>query len=297
MSNDQLGWRWTEWVTLMISSGSFFIALLFLPETYLPVLLDWKAKQLRCVTRNSRYVSEHQVSASYLKRLKRSVVLPATFLGTELVVAVLGGYLTLLYILLFSSLSGFDYIFKHTYHLSTGMTGLCFAAIAAGATTFTLCAPALYLWARISTDYVRRSSVKPEFRLWPAILTAPLLPVSLFWLGWANYPSISIWCGLGACFLLGMVLIAIYVSTYEYIIDSYGDHSAIALASITMVRYMIAGGMVIAARPMYEGIGVHWTLTLLGCIAVILTPAPLLFWHYGGSLRKKSPYAKGDDEI
>jgi len=270
---------------------------LFLPETYLPVLLDWKAKQLRCVTRNSRYVSEHQVSASYLKRLKRSVVLPATFLGTELVVAVLGGYLTLLYILLFSSLSGFDYIFKHTYHLSTGMTGLCFAAIAAGATTFTLCAPALYLWARISTDYVRRSSVKPEFRLWPAILTAPLLPVSLFWLGWANYPSISIWCGLGACFLLGMVLIAIYVSTYEYIIDSYGDHSAIALASITMVRYMIAGGMVIAARPMYEGIGVHWTLTLLGCIAVILTPAPLLFWHYGGSLRKKSPYAKGDDEI
>ncbi|PVH69741.1 MFS general substrate transporter [Cadophora sp. DSE1049] len=70
VSNNQLGWRWTEWVTLIISGGAFLIALLFLPETYLPVLLDWKAKHLRCVTGDSRYISEHQVSASYTKRMK-----------------------------------------------------------------------------------------------------------------------------------------------------------------------------------------------------------------------------------
>ena len=84
---------------------------------------------------------------------------------------------------------------------------------------------------------------------------------------------------------------SIYVSTYEYIIDSYREHSAIALASITMVRYLISGTMVVAARPMYQGIGVHWTLTLLGCIAVGLTPAPLMFWKYGPKLRAKSPYS------
>jgi DHA1 family multidrug resistance protein-like MFS transporter len=63
-----------------------------------------------------------------------------------------------------------------------------------------------------------------------------------------------------------------------------------------MVRYAIAGGMVMAARPMYEGIGVHWTMTLLACIATILAPAPLLFWKFGSRLRKKSKYAKGDEE-
>ncbi|KFY04313.1 hypothetical protein V491_09390 [Pseudogymnoascus sp. VKM F-3775] len=277
LSNNQLGWRWTEWVTLIISSGAFLIALLLLPETYLPILLDWKAKHLRRVTGDSRYVSEHSESAS-----------------TEPVVAVFGGYLVLLYTLLFTFLSGFDYIFQQTYQLSTSLTGVCFAAIAAGSTAFTLCAPGLYSWARRKTEYVHGSAIKPEFRLWPAILTAPLLPISLFWLGWASNPSISIWYGLGACFVFGVVIIAIYVSTYEYIIDSYGDHSAIALASITMVRYLIAGGMVIAARPMYEGIGVHWTLTFLGCIAVILAPAPLIFWRYGAKLREKSSYAKVD---
>lgn len=200
----------------------------------------------------------------------------------------------LLYILMFSFLSGFDYIFKDTYGLSTSMTGACFGAIAAGCTTFTLTAPLLFSWARCKTHDVRGASPSPEWRLWPSIFAAPLLPVSLFWLGWTNYADISIWAGLGACFLFGVVLIAIYVSSYEYIIDSYGEHAAIALASITMVRYLIAGGMTVAARPMFSGIGVHWTLTFLGCIAVLLTPAPLVCWWSGKKLRKKSPFAKGD---
>jgi hypothetical protein len=109
-------------------------------------------------------------------------------------------------------------------------------------------------------------------------------------LGWTNYSSISLWSGLAACFVFGVVITAVYISTYEYIIDSYGDHSAIALASITMARYLAAGGMVMAARPMYEGIGVHWTMTLLGCLAAALCPAPFVFWLYGPKLRAKSPY-------
>ena len=284
-------------MTLIISAAAFLLALLFLPETFLPVLLDWRAKQLRTVTGNQNYVSEHAESASFFKKMREVLPLPAKFFAGEPVVAVLGSYLVLLYVLLFTFLSGFDYIFKETYKLSVEMTGTCFAAIAAGATFFTFSAPALYSWARHKTEHVRGRQLEPEFRLWPAIVMAPLLPVCLFWLGWTNYSTVSIWAGLGACFVFGMVLIAIYVSSYEYIIDSYGDHSAIALASITMVRYMIAGSMVIAARPLYEGIGVHWTMTLLGCIAAVLAPAPLIFWRFGRKLRKRSKYAKGPEEI
>lgn len=87
-----------------------------------------------------------------------------------------------------------------------------------------------------------------------------------------------------------------YVSSYEYILDSYGEHAPVALASITMARYLIAGGMVMAARPVYEGIGVHWTMTLLACIAAVLAPAPFVFWKYGSRLRAKSRYAKGDED-
>jgi hypothetical protein len=214
------------------------------------------------------------------------------FFATEPVISVLGGYLTLLYSLLFTFLSGFDYIFKRTYSMSAGQTGSCFGAIAAGATVATFAAPGLYRWARQKTKYERGAMLPPEFRLWPAVIASPFLPISLFWLGWTNYPTISMWSGLSACGLFGAVLISIYISSYEYIIDSYGKHAASALASITMVRYLVAGGMVMAARPMYEAIGVHWTMTILGCTSVLLAPMPLLFMSYGAQLRERSRYAE-----
>ncbi|KAL2187823.1 MFS general substrate transporter [Thermothelomyces heterothallicus CBS 203.75] len=237
-----LGWRWTEWTTLIISAPAFILAFLFLPETYLPILLDWKAAGLRRATGDDHYVSQHAESSTFKERLKKQATMPAKFFFTEPVVAVLGIYLILVYILLFTFLSGFDYIFKDTYGLSTGMTGSCFGAIAAGTTAYTLLAPGLYSWSRRKTEYVKGAPVEPEFRLWSGIVAGPLLPLSLFWLGWGDYSSVSIWCSLAACFLFGIAVLAIYVSSYEYIIDSYGEHSAVALSSITCVRYMVAGG-------------------------------------------------------
>lgn len=224
--------------------------------------------------------------------MKDSLPLPALFFATEPVIAVLGGYLILLYSILFTFLSGFDYIFKRTYGLSTGQTGSCFAAIAAGATIATLTAPGLYRWARQKTHHKHGAAIPPEFRLWPAIIASPFLPVSLFWLGWTNYPAISVWSGIFACGLFGIVLIFIYISSYEYIIDSYGKHAASALASITMLRYLVAGGMVMASRPIYSRIGVHWTMTVLGCVSVLLAPMPFLFHRYGTQLRRRSRFAE-----
>jgi hypothetical protein len=192
-----LGWRWTEWITLIISAPAVVLAVLFLPETYLPVLLDWKAIGLRRATGDRRYVLEHAESNTFKTRIKKGLTMPPKFFLTEPVSAVLGIYLILLYVLLFTFLSGLDYLFKETYGLSTGKTGSCFGAIAAGATAFTLLAPGLYSWARNKTEHIRGASVTPEFRLWPAIVAGPLLPISLFWLGWRNYRSISICAAWG----------------------------------------------------------------------------------------------------
>jgi len=163
VSNSHLGWRWTEWVTLIISGAVFLLSFCLLPETYLPVLLDWKAAQLRRITKDDRYVSEHAESSSFIRRIKDVLPLPAEFFAKEPVIAVLGGYLILLYVLLFTFLSGFDYIFKETYQFSVEYTGSCFGSIAAGATAFTLLAPGLYSWARHKTEYRKGAQVEPEF--------------------------------------------------------------------------------------------------------------------------------------
>jgi DHA1 family multidrug resistance protein-like MFS transporter len=84
----------------------------------------------------------------------------------------------------------------------------------------------------------------------------------------------------------------IFIAAYQYIIDSYETESASALSSITFMRYMVVGGMVIADMPMYEALGVHWTLTMLGCLGLVLTPLPLLFLEFGAKVRRRSSFAK-----
>lgn len=258
------------------------------------MLLDYKARHLREVTGNNRYVTEHEQGSGFFKQIKNSLPLSAKFSFTEPAILSLGGFLVVLYVLLFTFLSGFDYIFKQRYNLTDLEEGACFASIALGATAFSLTSPVLFLFTCRTAGHDDDEPVTPEFRLWPAMLTSPLVPISLFWLGWTDYAWVSIYSGLGACFCFGIVLNAMYVSSYEYIIDSYGEKASIALASVTMMRYLIAGGMVMAARPMYENIGVHWTMTLLGCVAVLLTPAPYVLFKFGAKLRKYSPYAIED---
>jgi DHA1 family multidrug resistance protein-like MFS transporter len=41
----------------------------------------------------------------------------------------------------------------------------------------------------------------------------------------------------------------------------------------------------------FNALGVNWTGTLLGCVAAILMPIPLLFYLYGPKTRAKSKFA------
>jgi hypothetical protein len=49
---------------------------------------------------------------------------------------------------------------------------------------------------------------------------------------------------------------------------------------------------VIVSVPMYENLGVHWSLTLLGCLALLLTPVPYIFYRYGPVIMRASRNAK-----
>ncbi|KAK5149343.1 hypothetical protein LTR04_007176, partial [Oleoguttula sp. CCFEE 6159] len=268
---ENLGWRYTEWITLAISGFAFLIAFFFLPETFSPLLVSWKARHMRNLAGSDKeYTCElEERSGSMASCMWDACSRPVVFFTREPVIIVLGLYLIVLYAIVFSFLQGFDYLFTMTYDFSTRLTGSAFAAIAAGAVFSTLLSPIFALVDRKSLHRRKvamgsSASLQAETRLWPSLIAAPTLPISLFWLGWTNYPSISPWSSLGACFLFGYALMSIYVSSYQYIIDSYAAHAASALASITMARYVIAAGLVMAARPMYSNIGTHWTLTWMG---------------------------------
>lgn len=110
-------------------------------------------------------------------------------------------------------------------------------------------------------------------------------------MGWTNYPSISPWSGLVSSVLFGYCILCIFISTYQYIIDAYETYAASALASLTLIRYVAAGGMTVVGIPFYGNLGVHYTLTVLGGISALMVPVPYVFYVYGPTIRGYSRYA------
>ena len=46
---------------------------------------------------------------------------------------------------------------------------------------------------------------------------------------------------------------------------------------------------------MFEGIGIEWGMTLLGCVAALFIPMPFVLYKYGKKIRAKSKFAPAPD--
>ncbi|KAF3797959.1 putative efflux pump kojT [Colletotrichum gloeosporioides] len=287
-----VSWRWTEW-TMMICSGLVLVLVgLCMPETYGPLLLQWKAAHYRRITGDNRFRSEHEiVDATLFTRLKTSMTRPFLML-TEPIIIAMTLHITVVYIVLFTFLVGWPDIFEKTYGLDQGLANIIFIAMFVGTQINFAFVPLVY---RMTVNRMKQTedrSFEPEIRLWYAMFGAAVsVPVSLFWLGWTNFASISIWSAIFAVVLFGYGVTGIFMCVYMYIIDSYEIYSASALTFVALIRYIVAGGMTVVGIPFYDKMGTHYTLTILACIAAALAPIPYVLYYYGPWIRSKSKYA------
>ena len=77
--------------------------------------------------------------------------------------------------------------------------------------------------------------------------------------------------------------------------DIYLTQAASALSANTMVRSLFGAAFPLFAAQMYDTLNPRWASTLLGCVAVIMIPIPLLFIRYGERLRKMSRFSATSD--
>ncbi|PLB55493.1 MFS general substrate transporter [Aspergillus steynii IBT 23096] len=292
-----LGWRWLEWIMLIMGGAVLVIVLLFQPETYGHLLLYWKASIHRRETGDQRYRAPMEMNREGLgQRLKVSVYRPFAMFYSELIIILMSLYLTIIYIVLFTFLEGYTYMFGETYGLSEGLTSLCWTGMLVGILLVTCIVPVVYNLTAREYKRSKSSTIAPEIRLWYTMLGgAPAVPISLFWMGWTSNPSISIWSPLVASVLFGFGITTIFIVAYMYLIDSYGIYSASALGFLVFTRYAVAGGVTVAGGPIYRAIGVHYTLTILGSISGVMTLVPYLLYVYGPRIRKRSKYAVNVD--
>ena len=243
-----VSWRWTEWITLIISGLVLAMVIFFQPETYAPVLLSWKAKKLRELTGDERYKAGVEIRDVGLgKRLTHALYRPFMLTLREPIIMLVALYLSVIYIILFTFLNGYTFIFTETYGFSQGITGLSFIGIGIGLCLASALVPLIYSWAKKDLATIQEqggSRLPPEFRLWFAMLGAPFITISILWMAWTTRPSISYWSPLVASVVFGYGILCVFISCYQYIIDGYETYAASALASVTLIRYVVAGGMV-----------------------------------------------------
>lgn len=260
-----MSWRWAEWLILLLNGFCIFLVVLMMEETFAPQLLRTKAKHFRMLTADERFRTAKEVDEAGLGDLLKKNFTRPFRLASEPIVLLLTLYNTIVYVVMFTFLVGYPYIFGKTYGMDQGLKNLCFLGLLIGILLSAALVP--FVW--IKTDQLclekgdngSGKSIPQESRLMFAMFGAPLLPIGLLWMGWtdvvriqshivhlyrsinAKQPTISVWSPLAASVIIGLGTVCIFMSSYMYIIDSYQTYAASALTFVTMVRYVVAGVM------------------------------------------------------
>ncbi|KAF7185405.1 putative efflux pump kojT [Pseudocercospora fuligena] len=302
-TSEVLSWHSIEWITLIFTGIVLVLIVLFLPETYAPVLIRWQAEAFEGITgQNASQASQR--TSTLRKRISDNMRLPWLYLLHEPIVFSLSLYLVLIYSILFGFLPGFTYIFGTAasrdyphgiYGWSQKKSSLAFLPLSVGFLLSFL--PLLWIYPRYKRK-LARGTMTPEERLLSALIGAPLLPASILWLGYTSRPETSVWSPLAANVLFGFASIMIFNSCYSYVIDAYEAKCSSALVGMTVTRYVAAAFMVHAAVPMYERLGVEKSLLWMGIVSAFpMGVVPFAFWKYGPVLRRRSRFgvwAEGD---
>lgn len=99
---------------------------LFLPETCAPVILAWKAKALRLATGNNNIKGPLEAAgvATLQQKLAQALSRPFMILFTEPLVIAFTGYLSLVYMVMFSFFASAPFVFGGTYGFNQGASYL-----------------------------------------------------------------------------------------------------------------------------------------------------------------------------
>lgn len=288
-----LGWRWTFWIGLIIA-GASWIPLLFLPETFGPVLLLKRAKKLRKETGNPEIFAPIEMEKQDLKQMITvTLTRPIRMLFFELIVLAACSYLAFAYGIFYMYFEAYPIIFQGIYGQSSGVSGLMFLPIGGGA----FLAIIVFLW---WDSYLRKAQAanKPwtkmeESRRLPlAIFGGPLYVISLFWLGWTSRASIPFYVPMLAGIPFGMGFILIFIALLNYLTDSYEVFSASAMAASSCVRSLAGAILPFAAKPMYSRLGVPWASSLLALLSLLMCGIPLVFMWKGDRIREGSVFCR-----
>ena len=291
ITQSYLGWRWTQWITMIMVALFTTIGLFVIPESFAPVILQRRAKKLRFETQNwaiHAKIDENQVD--FRQILTKYLFRPFAMLFLEPILILITIYMATIYGILYLFFEAYPISFQEQRGWNDGVGALPFLGITIGVILGVIVIT-IVTKTRFARKLKKHGKVIPEERLPPMILGGVILPAGLFWFAWTSSPDITWVPQVLAGIPIGMGILIIFMQGLNYIIDVYLMYANSAIAANTLIRALSGAGFPMFATAMYNNLGVAWATSVLGFITLAMFPVPILFFIYGKKIRALSKYS------
>ncbi|KAI0141281.1 polyamine transporter 3 [Pestalotiopsis sp. NC0098] len=284
------GWRWVYWLLLILSGIFIPVSWFLLKETYAPVLLQRKARQLR------RHPGRDEVGditpparARAGQQFKTAVIRPVKLLLLVPIITLCSLYVAVTYGILYLLFTTFSFVYQENYGFDEGTSGLTFLPAGLGMMF------GVVGFGQLTDAMVKRNNAagiahKPEYRLAP-VLTIPsglALPVGLFIYGWTTQYQIHWIVPMLGVVIFAAGLMGIMMPVQNYLLDAYPRSAASVTAALTVTRSLLGALLPLGGLQMYNALGLGWGNSLLAFIALALVPIPVMFFLFGERIRGRS---------
>ncbi|CZT15679.1 related to benomyl/methotrexate resistance protein [Ramularia collo-cygni] len=290
--NQFTDWRWSFYVLIIWSAVQWILIVLFVPETYPPVMLRGKAIRLRKESGDDRWKAPIEImSRSVSRTVMWSCIRPFQLLFFEQMCLSLCCLSAVLLGILYLFFGAFAVVFQNNHGFNEWQIGLSFLGILVGMLLGVGCDP---LWRRNYNRLVDKNDgiSEPEFRLPPTIMGALVVPISLFGFAWTTYSRIHWIVPIVWSAVFGVGNIFVFSGVFTFLVEAYPQYAASALAANSFARSSFAAAFPLFGVQMYHQLGYQWASSLLGFIALALSPFPYVFFRIGKRIRSRSRFAQ-----
>ncbi|KAH7078985.1 major facilitator superfamily domain-containing protein [Paraphoma chrysanthemicola] len=225
--------------------------------------------------------------ASLSKMISLSLYRPFHLLFTEPVVFFFSLWVAFSWAVLYLTLAAIPLVFRTNHDFSLQQANAVFASMCIASILATILS--IYQ-EKIARRYGKLAN-SPEGRLYFACVESACMPIGLFMFGWTSFRSVHWVVPAIAIGIATIGIFAIYLSTFNYLADTYHRYASSALAAQSFCRNILGGVFPLITTQMYNKLGYGPASSLLGGIGTLLTVVPWILVFYGPRIRARSKFA------
>ncbi|EFY85929.1 MFS multidrug transporter, putative [Metarhizium acridum CQMa 102] len=290
-------WRWGFYVVLWLS-GAATLFMLTIPETNEAVILLERARRIRKagIRGYENVQTEYEAANLTLSSIYKTALTRPWALLFDAISFLCAVYMALIFTLQYMLFTIYPMVFQEKRGWNEGIGQLPLLGTVVGAVAG---AAIIHLDTKRRKDKLEAGhSLEPEDRLIMGMVGGVGFAVTMFWFSWTaqyNWIHWSVPTIAGA--FLSTALILTFVSCLNYLVDSYVDCAASAMAVNTVARSIGSAFAPLFTANMFHTLGIGGGGSLIGGAASILAVFPFAFYRYGQAIRSRSKYSALDAAV